>query len=213
MGSMIHGAQETSSSVLSRFISLLALNPELQARLRAELREARASKGSDKDFDFRDLENLPLLDAVCRETLRLFAPVTFVWRQTMEDTVVPLQYPVLDATTGSQLRSLLITKGTAVYLGLAAANRSQAIWGSDASEFKPERWMGKAEHELMTNENARLPGLYSNMQLVLAVLLESYSFGRSDKEINWKLYITLTPYAQGESEPQVPVKVTILDED
>ncbi|KAG6909911.1 hypothetical protein DXG01_014431 [Tephrocybe rancida] len=222
MGSVVHGAQETTSGALSRFISLLALDPELQARLRAELREARIRKGSDDDFDFRELENLPLLDAVCRETLRLFTPVTFVWRQTMRDTVVPLQFPIFDPTTGTQLRSMLITKGTPVYLGLAAANRSREIWGPDASEFKPERWMGKDGHELITNEGARLPGLYSNIgmrfaiheiKLVLAVLLDSYSFARSDKDIDWKLYITLTPYARGESKPQVPVKVTLLSAD
>ncbi|KAG6917703.1 hypothetical protein DXG01_001475 [Tephrocybe rancida] len=163
MGSVVHGAQETTARTLARFILLLALNTELQARLRTEVREARKLKGSDDDFEFRELENLPLLDAVCRETLRLFTPVTFVWRQTMEDTVVPLHYPII-ATDGTRLRSLLITKGTTVYLGLAAANRSQAIWGPDADNFKPERWMGKRAYELITNEGVRLPGSYSNMR-------------------------------------------------
>ncbi|KAG6820910.1 hypothetical protein H0H93_009684 [Arthromyces matolae] len=214
MGSVVHGAQETTSGALSRFVSLLALQPELQERLRAEILEARERKGNDGDFDYRELDSLPLLDAVCRETLRLFTPVTFVWRQTMKDTVIPLKYPIYD-TTGAELRSLLVTKGTAVYLGLAAANRSKEIWGPDADEFKPERWMGKAGEELITQDGARLPGLYSNMmtflELVLAVLLENYSFARSDKEIDWKLYITLTPYAQGVKEPCVPVKVTMLE--
>ncbi|KAG6854409.1 hypothetical protein C0991_006951 [Blastosporella zonata] len=230
MGSVVHGAQETTSGALARFISLLALHPELQRRLRDELREARERNGNDEDFDFRELDSLPLLDVVCRETLRLFTPVTFVWRQTMEDTIVPLKYPVVDPNTGAESHSLLITKGTAVYLGLAAANRSRAIWGPDASEFKPERWMGKAGYELITSDGARLPGLYSNtmtflggpracpgmkfavleIKLVLSTLLESYSFAHSDRDIDWKLYITLTPYAKGEDKPCVPVKVTML---
>ncbi|KAG6831064.1 hypothetical protein H0H92_012987 [Tricholoma furcatifolium] len=197
MGSIVHGAQETTSG----------------------------RKGNNKDFDFRELEDLPLLDAVCRETLRLFTPVT-----TMDDTVVPLRYPILDPVTKIETRSLLITKGTPVYLGLAAVNRSKEVWGPDASEFKPERWMRKNGREMMANEAARLPGLYSNMmtflggpracpgmrfavheiKLVLSVLLQSYSFAPSEKDIDWKLYITLTPYAKGESIPQVPVKVTML---
>ncbi|KAF5368275.1 hypothetical protein D9615_010373 [Tricholomella constricta] len=235
--SVVHGAQETTSGALSRFISLLALKPELQARLRDELRAARENKGGDEeDFDFHELNNLPLLDAVCRETLRLFTPVTFVWRQTIEDTVVPLQYPIRDEATGKVTNELLITKGTAVYLGLAAANRSTAIWGADAGEFRPERWMGKAGHDLASataeGKGTRLPGLYSNMmtflggprgcpgmrfavheiKLVLAVLLQSYSFERSAQDIDWKLYITLTPYAEGDtSGPKVPVKVTMLE--
>ncbi|KAF5368263.1 hypothetical protein D9615_010366 [Tricholomella constricta] len=237
MGSVVHGAQETTSGALSRFISLLALKPELQARLRDELRAARENKGGEEeDFDFHELNNLPLLDAVCRETLRLFTPVTFVWRQTIEDTIVPLQYPIRDKTTGKVTNELLITKGTAVYLGLAAANRSTAIWGADAGEFKPERWMGKAGHELASvtagGKGTRLPGLYSNMmtflggprgcpgmrfavheiKLVLAVLLQSYSFERSAQDIDWKLYITLTPYVEGDtSGPKVPVKVIMLE--
>ncbi|KAF8064824.1 cytochrome P450 [Lyophyllum atratum] len=232
MGSVVHGAQETTSGALSRFISLLALNPDLQSRLREELSEARERKGNDEDFDFHELNNLPLLDAVCRETLRLFTPVTFVWRQTIEDTVVPLQYPIRDNATGIVTRELLITKGTAVYLGLAPANRSKALWGPDAEEFKPERWLGEAGRELSSPEGSKLPGLYSNMmtflggpracpgmkfaiheiKLVLAVLLQAYKFERSDKDIDWKLYITLTPYAEGHtSGPQVPVKITLLD--
>ncbi|KAG5640549.1 hypothetical protein DXG03_008123, partial [Asterophora parasitica] len=251
MGSVVHGAQETTSGALSRFISLLALNLDLQSRLREELREAHEvqsnvlslfteshtswqRKGNDDDFDFHELNNLPLLDAVCRETLRLFTPVTFVWRQTIEDTIVPLQYPICDDATGKVTNELLITKGTAVYVGLSAANRSKAIWGPDASEFKPERWMGKAGSELAsaTAEGTRLPGLYSNMmtflggpracpgmrfavheiKLVLAVLLSTYKFERSTADIDWKLYITLTPYAVGDSSgPKVPVKITLLE--
>jgi len=232
MGSVVHGAQETTSGAMSRFISLLALNPDLQSRMRDELRAARAKKGNEEDFDFNELNSLPLMDAVCRETLRLFTPVTFVWRQTMEDTVVPLQYAIRDPATGAMTRELLITKGTAVYLGLAAANRSKAMWGPDGSEFKPERWSGKLGNEVNTPGGGRLPGLYSNMmtflggpracpgmkfavleiKLVLAVLLENYAFERSTKDIDWKLYITLTPYAKGDtSGPKVPVKVTMLD--
>jgi len=79
----------------------------------------------------------------------------------MEDTVVPLQFPIRDHT-GAVTHELPITKGTAVYIGLAAANRSTALWGPDATEFKPERWFGKLGHE-NTADNTKLPGIYSNM--------------------------------------------------
>lgn len=37
-------------------------------------------KGST-ELDYNELNTLPLMDAVCREFLRLYPPVTFVWRE------------------------------------------------------------------------------------------------------------------------------------
>ena len=79
----------------------------------------------------------------------------------MEDTVLPLQFPIRDPN-GNMTREIPITKGTTVYVGLAAANWSTGIWGPDAREFKPERWMGKHANEGTPN-TTKLPGIYSNM--------------------------------------------------
>jgi cytochrome P450 len=45
----------------------LAQNSDVQEKLRAEIREAR----SEGDVSFDTLMNLPYLEAVCRETLRV----------------------------------------------------------------------------------------------------------------------------------------------
>lgn len=58
--------------------------------------------------------------------------------------------------------------------------------------------------------SALLTDLLLSLELVLAVLLSSYQFERSSKDIDWKLYITLTPYAQGDTTPRVPVKIIPL---
>ncbi|KAJ7736587.1 cytochrome P450 [Mycena maculata] len=81
MSSIVHGGQETTHSSLARFLSLVAANPDLQQRLRVELQDAKAKKAPREDLDFNELERLPLLDAVVREMLRVYSPVTFVWRQ------------------------------------------------------------------------------------------------------------------------------------
>lgn len=57
---------------------MLALHPEAQARLRDELVNAGAPDG---DADYDALDRLPYLEAVCRETLRLFPPVRFLRRR------------------------------------------------------------------------------------------------------------------------------------
>lgn len=61
-------ATTTTSSVLSQMFDLLAKHPDVQTKLRAELTLAGAHTG----LDHNELMALPLLDAVCRETLRLW---------------------------------------------------------------------------------------------------------------------------------------------
>ena len=53
--------------MLSRLLHLLAQHPDIQEKLRAEVISAR--DGHDIPYD--KLVQLPYLDAVCKETLRL----------------------------------------------------------------------------------------------------------------------------------------------
>ncbi|KAF7356022.1 hypothetical protein MVEN_00931600 [Mycena venus] len=226
MGSIVHGGQETTSSSLARFLTIVAEDSDLQQKLRAELQEAKAKKAPGEDLDYVEIERLPLLDAVVREMLRVYAPVTFVWRQTTKDVLVPLTYPIRSATTGEEIKELLIEQGTAVYLGLGAANRSTAIWGPDAAEFKPERWLNRTQLE------AKLPGAYSGMmtflsgakvcpgrifailemKLILSVLLLAFSFDPISEPIDWQMGIAIEPRVHGREKEgiQVPVCVTTL---
>lgn len=63
---------DTTSNALSRTLYLLGRNPDVQAKLREEIREAYAKAGGDR-LSYDDLVSLPYLDAVCRETLRMYA--------------------------------------------------------------------------------------------------------------------------------------------
>lgn len=230
MSSIVLGGQETTSGALSRLLCLMANDNDMQNRLRKELLDAHAAKG-DEGFNYNELNELPLLDAVCREALRLFAPVTFVWRQTIEDCVVPLHFPIRDPKTGVETKELLITKGTSVYVGLGAANRSAAIWGPDASELKPERWLGKAVLDGTAN-SVKMPGIFSNamtflgggracpgmkfalleIKLVLSVILPHFSFEAVTEEIEWRLGITVVPYVKGKvgEGPKVPMRIKAI---
>ena len=65
---------DTTSSALVQILELLAKHPEAQQKLRKEILDAFAAKEGE-DLDYDALTALPYLDAVCRETLRLHAPV------------------------------------------------------------------------------------------------------------------------------------------
>ena len=74
---LVFAGHETTTSAISRVVHQLAMNQEAQERLRKEVTDARALHG---DLDYDLLMGLPYLDAVCRETLRLYAPVSVVNR-------------------------------------------------------------------------------------------------------------------------------------
>ena len=66
---MTFAAMDTTSNVLSQILHLLAQHQDVQTRLRSEILEARHG-GQEISYD--QLCALPLLDAICRETLRLY---------------------------------------------------------------------------------------------------------------------------------------------
>lgn len=58
----------------------LALNQDVQTKLRAEVTAARQELG---DLDYDTLMGLPYLDAVCRETMRYYPPVPLLNRTSV----------------------------------------------------------------------------------------------------------------------------------
>ena len=58
------------------------------------------------------------------------------------------------------LDSIFVPKGTAIGLGTLATNRSKTIWGEDALEWKPERWLQPLPREVL---EAHIPGIYANL--------------------------------------------------
>lgn len=60
----------------------------------------------------------------------------------------------------SEICEIPIKKNTNVIVSILNANRSKAVWGEDAEEWKPERWLGKSHDEVAKE---RLPGVYSSM--------------------------------------------------
>ena len=53
-----------------------------------------------------------------------------------------------------------IPKETVVVVGLLSSNRNKALWGEDAMEWKPERWLAGLPE---TVTDAKIPGVYSNL--------------------------------------------------
>nr|POE72913.1 cytochrome p450 4v2 [Quercus suber] len=123
---------ETTSNALVWTIWLLAVNPSSQEKLRAELKNHFEQHGFDT-MTSSLLEKLPFLNAVTSEQLRLYPVVPLGGRVAARDTTILGQ---------------VIPRGTIVCYSPWANNRSETIWGPDAAEFKPERWMVPGQERL-----------------------------------------------------------------
>jgi len=71
VASLTFAATDTTSGALSRTIQLLAQHPHIQDALREEIKAAALASSDGVGVSYETLVSLPLLDGVCRETLRL----------------------------------------------------------------------------------------------------------------------------------------------
>ncbi|KAF8176081.1 cytochrome P450 [Pholiota molesta] len=72
-------------------------------------------------IDFNNVSALPYMDAVIRETLRVYPPIPTVFRQTMQDTIVPLLHPIT-GVDGKTIHELHVQKGTDIFIDILGAN-------------------------------------------------------------------------------------------
>ncbi|KAF9024023.1 cytochrome P450 [Hymenopellis radicata] len=136
MHTIIVAGHETTANTLSFTLFEMCKEPQIQHRLRAEIR----AMGKPTDYTSSDFDNMPYLTAVVKETLRFHPIIYNTFRVPECDEVVPLLDPItLD--TGEVLTEVPIAKGTKIITSVAAYNRNKAIFGHDADVFNPDRWL------------------------------------------------------------------------
>lgn len=92
MLTFLAAGHETTSSAFTWVTYLLAAHPDIQTRLREEIRQALPSNPGPEVDLAAILESLPLLNGVCNETLRLYPTVPVTIRDTIRDTTILDQY-------------------------------------------------------------------------------------------------------------------------
>ena len=116
------GSETTSISIEWGFTELLR-HPHAFQKLREEIDRV---VGVDRLVQESDMENLPYLQAVVKETFRLHPALPLLLpRNTMEDT---------------KYLGYLIPKRTQVFVNAWAIGRDPAYW-DDPLTFKPERFL------------------------------------------------------------------------
>ncbi|KAI0061900.1 cytochrome P450 [Artomyces pyxidatus] len=223
MSVLIFASADTTSSMLARIFHLLAEHQDIQEKLRKEISQAYEScEDPNEELGYHQLLDLPLLEAICCETLRLYPAGELTIRQCRSDMTVPLSRP-LDTARGA-VSSLFIPHGTTVFINIAGINKDPDIWGADAMDWKPERWLARLPE---TVAEARIPSVYGNlatfiaggracigfnfalleMKVALVQLVKHFRLSPSKQEVFWRFGGISVPSVKGSSDtrPRLPI--------
>ncbi|KAJ8691551.1 hypothetical protein PTI98_011113 [Pleurotus ostreatus] len=146
---------ETTSTATTWALFALAQESVMQTKLREELWSVETDTPT-----MDELNALPYLDRVVRETLRVHSPVPAIGRVATVDDEIPLSQPVTDVY-GNIHHSIRIQKGQNVMIPISALNLYKPIWGEDAEQFKPDRWLSPPQ------ASSAIPGVWSNQMTFL----------------------------------------------
>ncbi|KAJ6119860.1 cytochrome P450 [Penicillium sp. IBT 18751x] len=163
---------ETTANTLVYIIYFLAIFPEWQQWVVQEIDEIFSGLPSNDEISYKDLfHQLTRLKAIIYETLRLYGPVVDLLRSTSPD-----QDQAITHVDGSKI---MIPANTLINILTPALHRNPNYWGSDASSWKPDRWLSdkgiasdKVDHLFAWAEGARAcPGRKFSQIEILAVLV------------------------------------------
>ncbi|KAL7033672.1 hypothetical protein ACKWTF_007672 [Chironomus riparius] len=114
---------ETSALTLSTIILMLAMHKDIQKKVTDEVDQF--FEAEDGMIGSENLQNFPYMELVIKETMRLFTAGGIIARETSEEV---------------NLSGYTVPKGTVLAICAHQMHRNPRFWGSDANEFKPERF-------------------------------------------------------------------------
>ncbi|RHZ55811.1 cytochrome P450 monooxygenase sphH [Aspergillus thermomutatus] len=120
---------ETTAGALQWAMYALCKHPEVQTRLREEVRANLPPINVENPgaIDAATIDSLEYLHAVCNEVIRFHPSVPNTVRVALKETT---------------LMGKPIPKGTLVVISPELVNHLPQLWGPDAEQFNPDRWMG-----------------------------------------------------------------------
>ncbi|MCO5162294.1 MAG: cytochrome P450 [Mesorhizobium sp.] len=119
---MLGASYDTSTSILTWLLVFISTHPEVARKLHEEVRDYQRISPSD----ISTIMNLPYLDGVIKEALRLVPPAPIQRRKTHAD---------------AELVGHPIPAGSQILISAWMTNRDEDLY-PDPDQFVPERWSG-----------------------------------------------------------------------
>jgi cytochrome P450 len=126
--SSIAAGADSTAMTLTGILFYLLKNPTVLSTLEQEIEAAKRDMLLSPNPKWEEVKNLPYLDAVIKETMRIF-PVN----ASGLDRVVP--------DGGCSISGAFLPGGTVVGCFIDSVQRDVGVYGEDAGHFRPERWL------------------------------------------------------------------------
>ncbi|KAF2228074.1 cytochrome P450 [Elsinoe ampelina] len=124
---LVGAGADTTSIGMKANLYYLAKNPRHYKLLQAEVDAYYKDNQLSEPIKYLQTQQLPMLQAIVKESTRLLPSIVF-------------QLPRV-APPNFTIRDYHIPPGTSVGISPIAQNRDKEIWGPDANDFRPERWL------------------------------------------------------------------------
>ncbi|KAG0081981.1 hypothetical protein BGZ92_011946 [Podila epicladia] len=150
----IRTIDRTTSVTVTWMLHIFSIYPDVQTKVRnemlAHIGRPSSEDGSHPGLTYDALASLPYLGACVKELLRYIPPVPTTSRvAAMDDTILGYDIP----------------KGTQVFMSPAALHKLKSIYGEDAEEFKPERWLDRDTATAISGEEVAAKTTYVTAEM------------------------------------------------
>ncbi|KAJ7640530.1 cytochrome P450 [Mycena rosella] len=176
--------KDTTQWTTTVIVYFLAMYPKVNSRLREEVLQ---HVGPSRRPTYDDIRDMKYLRAVINEAMRLYPSVPFNVRESVSATTWPSPDP--------NEKPIYIPAGTQTPYSVFMMHRRKDLWGPDAEEFDPDRWLDeRLKRTLLTNSFMFLPFnagpriclgqqfAYNEMSFILIRLLQNFSAFELDAE-------------------------------
>ncbi|KAI1100655.1 cytochrome P450 [Jackrogersella minutella] len=145
----IVAGSDTTGISLSACLYFLLKHPQCYAKLREEIMGSGRTGAESRDISFKQSQEMPYLQAVLKEALRLHPA-----------TGLPLERIV--SAGGATIAGRFFPAGSIVGVNTWIEHRNTHIFGTDANEFRPERWLSDDAEKVATMNSHWMPFGYGS---------------------------------------------------
>ncbi|CZT17471.1 related to pisatin demethylase [Ramularia collo-cygni] len=183
---IIGAGADTTSIAMGTCLYYIVRHPDVYQKVQKEIDEYYEQNSLQRAITYQQTQELPYFTAAAREAMRLIPSITYQLPRVMPEEMV--------------VAGRSIPAGTHVGVSPIAANRNKSVWGLDANEFKPSRWLESEEKTRYLNANDMTFGGHGarmcigrNLALVevhkfLGQFLRDFDVAFEDPEKPWRLH-------------------------